>query len=436
VEKNWQMEIEQVTVTVEKVHQPEEIETIQENEKIVEEIKIKEEIEPVEIKYEHCDKLWDEDLNFCGKCGEKLDKRKHLNWKSTFCDEKKIPKYEVNLDDPASTRWDHVMKDYKDKFPELVEYIEKEIAKTLGTTLTFIGKSLANNFLSLVAKSGAAYLAEELNGISKATGIGVGLLLGVQLAYELCACCTSIIAQDSNGIPYHVRTMDWELAMLKNFTIDVDFMKNGKVLYSAATWAGYIGILTGMKPHSFSISINYRQLGKSPLNNLINTISMHWPVGYVVRQCLQTYTIYGNAVDYLQKALLISPVYITVCGTSKDQGCLITRSPSKSEHFISLKNGLKSEQDGNLVYLAQQEKFIVQPNCDWWLLNDIHDKDTILWSKSRVTQAIKFFNKMSTINEEEIANSIYVFHPIVNAYTVYITAMVPSKAYISTRLSK
>jgi N-acylethanolamine-hydrolysing acid amidase len=423
------METEQVNIT----EKTEEIEIVEVKEEIKE---IKK--ETLEIKYEHCYKLWDEDSsNFCGKCGETLDKRKHLNWKSNQCDDqKKVPKYQVNLDDPAKTRWDHVMKDYKDKFPELVEFIEKEVAKVLGTTLTFLGKSLVNTVLGVVAKSGSAYLKEELEGISKATGIGIGLLLGVQLAYELCACCTSIIAQDSNGIPYHVRTMDWELPLLKDFTIEVDFMKNGKVLYTASTWAGYIGVLTGMKPKSFSISINYRTLGHSPLNNLINTISMYWPVGYVVRECLQGCTMYSFAVDYLKNAFLISPVYITVCGIQKDEGCLITRAPSKSEHFISLKNGLKSEEDPNLVYLAQKENFIVQTNCDWWLLKDLKDKETILWSKSRVESAVKNFKRMGTINEEEIANTLYLFFPIINAYTVYITAMVPSNSYLSTRLTK
>ena len=32
---------------------------------------------------------------------------------------------------------------------------------------------------------------------------------------------------------------------LKKLTIEVDFINNGNVLYTATTWAGYVGVLTG-----------------------------------------------------------------------------------------------------------------------------------------------------------------------------------------------
>jgi hypothetical protein len=85
--------------------------------------------------------------------------------------------------------------------------IEKEMADIFGSTLTSLGKNLVDGVFSILANSGAAYLEGELRSIAKASGIGIGLLLLVQLSYELCAFCTSFIAQDENGVPFHVRTM-------------------------------------------------------------------------------------------------------------------------------------------------------------------------------------------------------------------------------------
>ena len=42
--------------------------------------------------------------------------------------------------------------------------------------------------------------------------------------------------------------MDWELDLLKPLTIEVDFQKAGKTAYVATTWAGYVGVFTGLRP--------------------------------------------------------------------------------------------------------------------------------------------------------------------------------------------
>lgn len=44
--------------------------------------------------------------------------------------------------------------------------------------------------------------------------------------------CTSIIAQDKNGHVYHGRNLDYPHPVLRNLTINVIFLKNGKVQYA------------------------------------------------------------------------------------------------------------------------------------------------------------------------------------------------------------
>ena len=132
-----------------------------------------------------------------------------------------------------------------------------------------------------------SFLGKELESVAKQLGIGVGLLLVIQVSYEICASCTSIVAHDENEIPFHVRIMDWMIPLLKQFTIEVDFRRNKKTVYKATTWAGYIGILTGMKPNKFSVSVNFREVGESKLKNLWKSITGGWPVGYLVRMNLE-----------------------------------------------------------------------------------------------------------------------------------------------------
>jgi hypothetical protein len=72
----------------------------------------------------------------------------------------------------------------------------------------------------------------------------------LQIAYEIFAACTSIVVDGVGGAkshPFHIRTMDWEMPELQPMTIEVQFVKHGRPLFIASTWAGYVGVLTGMR---------------------------------------------------------------------------------------------------------------------------------------------------------------------------------------------
>eukprot|EP01080_Neovahlkampfia_damariscottae_P009466 gene9466-1672_t len=308
-----------------------------------------------------------------------------LNWKAKECSKKQIPQYIVNLDDPPEKRWSHIMKDFKNDFPKVVKFIEEESENIYGKNFTSIGKYFSDTVVGWFIKPN---LIKELEGISKEIGIGVGLLILVQISYELCASCTTVIAQDEFGVPYHVRTMDWMITILKDFTIEVDFQQKGTTLYKATTWAGYIGILTGMKPNAFSVSINYRELGESKWNNFWNLLKGSWSIGYLVRHTLENADSYKDAVKMFETAKLIAPVYINVCGVQKNEGCLITRSRNLSENFISL-GYLKSKDDDDLVYLPEKEGMLMCTNDDWWKYPHFSEDEDCFDSLGRTQYMIK-----------------------------------------------
>uniref|UniRef100_A0A1I8FKL0 ceramidase n=1 Tax=Macrostomum lignano TaxID=282301 RepID=A0A1I8FKL0_9PLAT len=89
--------------------------------------------------------------------------------------------------------------------------------------------------------------------------------------YELFPLCTSILAEDSSGRLFHARNMDFGLFLGWNVTnsswIIADYLRPLLSMWSSigvANWvflsshyAGYIGVLTGLRPHQFSLlSVN------------------------------------------------------------------------------------------------------------------------------------------------------------------------------------
>ena len=66
---------------------------------------------------------------------------------------------------------------------------------------------------------------------------------------------------------------------LKDLTINVVFIKHNKVLFKGVT-PGYVGIVTGMND-TYSLALNFRASNGSLIGNVMRTIGMKWPVGYL-----------------------------------------------------------------------------------------------------------------------------------------------------------
>ena len=61
--------------------------------------------------------------------------------------------------------------------------------------------------------------------------------------------CTSFVASNTAGKVFHGRNLDWNLGdNLKQFIINVQFMRGGAPLYKATTVVGFVGILHAIKP--------------------------------------------------------------------------------------------------------------------------------------------------------------------------------------------
>ncbi len=45
---------------------------------------------------------------------------------------------------------------------------------------------------------------------------------------------------------------------LRPLVVELDFQRGGRTVYKSVNFAGYIGVLTGMKPGSFSLTLDER----------------------------------------------------------------------------------------------------------------------------------------------------------------------------------
>ena len=351
------------------------------------------------------------------------------------------PRYIVNLDAPPKERWNHIIKDFACHFPPVLEFIDA----VLGSG---VKSDIVTSIVSGINKLGKFYYSEEIEGIAEASGYPVGKIALLQIAYEVFAACTSIVvdmpcdelnkstgnsaSSETDTAPFHIRTMDWEMNQLKDLTIEVDFVKEGHILARTTTWAGYVGILTGMKPQVASVSVNYRRTLAGSRNmiagvfrNMLKGLGKSWPVSFLVRETLIDKRSFREVVDQLQSKPLMAPTYITVAGAHPGEGIVITRDRESTVHPWSL------DTDG----------FIVQTNMDHFNINPAEGNDrkydwqNICHSRQRVQAARLAITHMTETNKLRVDSfwDLLSISPCLADDTIFTVAMCPMTGMYVTR---
>jgi N-acylethanolamine-hydrolysing acid amidase len=117
---------------------------------------------------------------------------------------------------------------------------------------------------------------EEIVSAVEVSKVPLGKAVILNLIYDIEAACTSIVAEDNNGHIYHGRNLDFLLApTLRRLAIHVEFYRGGQLVFHGTTYAGYVGLLTGMRPGAFAISLDQRNDGTPSWENLLQEIFYH-----------------------------------------------------------------------------------------------------------------------------------------------------------------
>lgn len=301
-----------------------------------------------------------------------------------------IESFRVNLDEPAETRWKHIVQAKRQSILQVLSAFKKQYIPPTG---------IVRLAATWVMPRMPFY--DEVFGIAKELGQPVLDVIILQLSYEISMLCTSTVTAKGE----HLRTLDWPLREISGLTIKVEFYKHNEHLFSAVTWAGFVGILTAMVPGAYSVSVNHRNAeGVTIMSMLFGLVSnRNMPVADAVRTCLERKRTYSEAKDYLSSVRLLAPTYFTLCG-QPGQGIVITR-------------GLASVTETREI--NSKTPMLVQTNADWSeLAGDSHRR------AMKVQQAYAAGDVYKA----------YAAEPVLNKITLFTSVMIPSRSIFQWRL--
>ncbi|KAK6176834.1 hypothetical protein SNE40_015060 [Patella caerulea] len=311
------------------------------------------------------------------------------------------PVFQVDLDLQPSARWAHIIQ----KYHQIVKDSHAVIRSKVPEKLIPIAEFIAADFDNLLEQP----YADELRGIAITANMSLGDIVLTNLVYDISAFCTSITMQDAHGQIWHARNLDYGFTdILRNLTIRIDFMKNKKVSYSVVTYAGYVGVLTGQRPHAFAITLDERDQGAWYDNLLVALLERKVkPVSFLIRDTLAQAKDFTAALEMINSTVTAAEGYFIVSGTNKGEGAVITKNRVGANDIWRL-----DPSNGRW--------FEVETNYDHWTSPPASD--------NRRAPAIKSMNSMgqSNITVDSLFNVLST--PLVlNKKTTYSVVMSPAQ---------
>ncbi|XP_042226882.1 acid ceramidase-like isoform X2 [Homarus americanus] len=341
-------------------------------------------------------------------------------------DQYAVPQYVVDLDLPPLQRWSALMREKGPKLVALVDDV-KDLFKSLVGEKIFeiIFKNLAK-----VATTLPYPFYEELVGISTFSEVPLSLITMYNIFYEAFTLCTSIISQDPSGQLFHGRNLDtgvflgwdkknhtWKVAeQLRPLAVELEWRKNGTAVFRSLSFAGYVGILTGVKKDKFTLSINKRFALNGGFVGLLewilfNDYNQSW-VSFLSREIMEEVENYEEAQTRLIKTRLLAPVYFILGGTQPGQGCIITRDRDNSNLLT-----LGSTKTGSGSW------YLVQTNYDHWKKPPFFD--------DRRTPANRCMTEGGPNNASlGLIYNVLSTKPVLNKETVYTALMQASSGQV------
>ena len=303
------------------------------------------------------------------------------------------PTYQIDLDKPANIRWREAFKPHI----STIKALHKELLASLSPRqIQFLSLLLKATFLDPEIK-------EEIKSAAEQTGLGMETFVVLSFFYELRAYCTSMLVKQKDGSILHGRNLDYPVPKaMRELVANVEFVRDGKLLYRATTFIGYFGVLTGVKPGAFAISLDQRSANGSFWWNLMNAGIGKTGNTFAIRKAFEKFSTYEEVVAYLSEVPLITDSYYIISGTNSTQGAVITRYDHGSMTDI------RSFGEGSW--------YLVQTNYDPWA----HDP-TVDNRRTKAEAHLKSMG-MGQVMELQVWE-ILSAPPVFNVRTIYTTLM-------------
>jgi hypothetical protein len=294
------------------------------------------------------------------------------------------PLYTIDLSLPPKQRYTRICADYKHKLSALTSLYDETLT-FLG--VPWIGRVLLNNLI--LRRVHCAEETEEIRAIARAVKVPVHLVVAYNTLLDLFSGCISAgvrvrdagEGRDKSSI-VHLRGLDWDMEPLRELIINVEYVRGGNVVARAVTYAGYTGVLTGVR-EGLSISFNYRaciasssSILKRRIHQLLMLTGFRRSVPSHLRHILlspdppQT-TLHDIRQWLTHPATRLSSCYLTFCSPSAV--LVVERDLAKatvrtSESYLVVTN---HDEDMEGMALDDRKRLLREQGYDDGLVNDI-----------------------------------------------------------------
>lgn len=312
---------------------------------------------------------------------------------------------EVDLREKESSRWDNIIYSTNGDSLcalKLAEQAELDLKEAIpGWTY----KIFTKGFSFLYKRYNGMYF-DEIKSWANGLGKSVGEMVALNSTYELSHLnpsmiygCTAAVKHVPGMGMVHVRSMDWPLSEIGNATRVFKFIGPLHDFYAVGT-PGYVGVLSGMVPGGYSVTINWAPPQENP--------SFDMGPSFLLRKVLEECTTYEQAVYALSRTPIATPVFYTVCGVNEGEACVIERG--KNEYGIREigNNGVISQANHHVLDEFEEnnkDMHLIDPDMDPVCLYD----DSV----ERMATLGKSLIKVKSRNFEDYGQALDV-EPVLN----------------------
>jgi len=175
-------------------------------------------------------------------------------------------------------------------------------------------------------------------------------------------------------------------------------------------FGGDIGIYTGFKEGIFSVSENDREIIHT-LPSLLENVAMIFlgydEISWITRQALIKCDTFQCAVNYLSTAPIIAPGYLTIAGTGRYEGAVISRDRNGAAH---------------IEMLTEERWMLVQTNDDHFA--------GVCQTRCQVGNANMNAIGSANLNADNLRSNVMLQTPTLNDGTIFSAIMNPKLGLI------
>lgn len=222
----------------------------------------------------------------------------------------------VDLSRPPKDRW--VFSDAQvDHARKLIDVYRNDLGNSAGRAAA-IGRSVRSVL--------PADYWNEVQSVATRVSVPADVMLLCNAYYDMVSAligCTAF-AVDTPAGPLHARNLDWwtQNRLLNETSTACHFTGAPAGEFISFGWPGYLGVLSGMAPGRFAITLN-AVLSEEPTQRAL-------PVAFQIRKTFEEAATFAGAVERLSQAVIPGNCLLLVSGTGPGEMLVIERTPTRN----------------------------------------------------------------------------------------------------------